>query len=561
MLENMDLNRTLDKEQYQQTRDEIGARLGALQRACKDAGIPVLILFEGVPAAGKGLQINRLIQNFDPRGFDVYAARNAKGNEEETMRPFLWRFWTTTPANGRIAVYDRSWYERVSLDRFSGELAESALSGAYQDILSFERQLTDGGAVIIKLFLLISKKEQKHRFEKLEGDKTTAWRVGPDDWRANKKYHEYVKLCEDMLERTDTEFAPWTVIEASDKNFAAAKIMAAVAERLEAALAKKKNVQEMKAPSQQNPKQTQEGQAQKEQVQSEAPAKKRKSSKKSGQTMALERSSEPAGLTVSARLTETDGTELLRSGALSAVDLSKSYDKAVYREKLDALQRRLEELHSHIYLLRIPLVICFEGWDAAGKGGAIRRLTSHLDPRGYKVNPTAAPNDIERQHHYLWRFWNQMPKAGHIAIFDRTWYGRVMVERVEHFCSETEWKRAYREINEMEAHMVNFGALVLKFWLHIDKDEQERRFNERMNNPDKRWKITDEDWRNREKWPEYEAAVDEMLLRTSTSYAPWTIVAGNDKYYARIQVLETVVNALEKKIKSLEETQKASGKK
>ena len=241
-----------------------------------------------------------------------------------------------------------------------------------------------------------------------------------------------------------------------------------------------------------------------------------------------------------------------KNGVLSGVDLSLSIDKEEYKQQVDKLQKKREYLHSEIYRLRIPVVIGFEGWDAAGKGGAIKRLTSHLDPRGYKVNPTAAPNDIEKVHHYLWRFWNNMPKAGHIAIFDRTWYGRVMVERIEGFCKEEDWRRAYQEINEMESHMANFGAVVLKFWLHIDKDEQERRFNERMNDPAKQWKITDEDWRNREKWDAYEAAVNEMLVRTSTTYAPWTIVEGNSKYYARVKVLRTVVEALEEKIKEVE---------
>ena len=241
-----------------------------------------------------------------------------------------------------------------------------------------------------------------------------------------------------------------------------------------------------------------------------------------------------------------------KNGALSGVDLTKKLEREEYKKELDELQKKLEYLHSEIYRLRIPVVIGFEGWDAAGKGGAIRRLTSHLDPRGYKVNPTAAPNDVEKVHHYLWRFWNNMPKAGHIAIFDRTWYGRVMVERIEGFCSEADWRRAYQEINEMEAHMANFGAVVLKFWLHIDKDEQERRFKERMEDPAKQWKITDEDWRNREKWDDYETAVNEMLVRTSTTYAPWTIVEGNSKYYARVKVLRTVVEALEKKIKEVE---------
>lgn len=195
------------------------------------------------------------------------------------------------------------------------------------------------------------------------------------------------------------------------------------------------------------------------------------------------------------------------------------------------------------------MVLGFEGCDAGGKGGAIKRLTEAMDPRGYVVNPTAAPSAVEKNHHYLWRFWKDMPKAGHVAIFDRTWYGRVMVERIEGFCTKEEWQRAYKEINDMEAHLAHSGAIVLKFWMHIDKDEQERRFKERMENPEKQWKITDEDWRNREKWDQYEEAVNEMVIRTSTSYAPWIIVEGNDKYYARVKVLESVVTAIERRLK------------
>ena len=246
---------------------------------------------------------------------------------------------------------------------------------------------------------------------------------------------------------------------------------------------------------------------------------------------------------------ESKGRAFL-GGVLSGVDLTKTLTKEEYKKEIDRLQKRLEFLHSEIYRLRIPVVLGFEGWDAGGKGGAIKRLTSHLDPRGYRVNPTASPNDIEKVHHYLWRFWNNVPKAGHIAVFDRTWYGRVMVERIEGFCSEADWKRAYQEINEMEAHMANAGAVVIKFWLHIDKDEQERRFKERQQNPAKEWKITDEDWRNREKWDQYETAVNEMLVRTSTTYAPWVVVEGNCKYYARVKVLRTVVDALEERVKA-----------
>lgn len=492
MLEKIDLSKKVDKKTYRRVMDEAEEKLGLLQRECKDAGIPVILVFEGMGAAGKGVQINRLIQALDPRGFDVYACD--RPTEDEQMRPFLWRYWTKTPAKGRIAVFDRSWYRSVQVDRFDGLTREDKLGDAYQDILSFEKQLCDDGTVIMKFFLYIDKDEQKKRFKKLEGSKETSWRVTEEDWNRNKDFDRYLKMNEEMLEKTDTDYAPWVIIEAVDKDYAALKIVSTVMDRLEYELEHRR------------PEDGKQAQRQ-----------------------------------------ESKTRERFKNGVLSGIDLSKSLTEEEYKTRLKKLQKRLAELHSELYRLRIPVVIGFEGWDAGGKGGAIKRLTSNLDPRGYRVNPTAAPNDIEKVHHYLWRFWNSVPKAGHIAIFDRTWYGRVMVERIEGFCSEAEWRRAYQEINEMESHMANAGAVVLKFWLHIDKDEQERRFKERQANPAKQWKITDEDWRNREKWDQYEEAVNEMLIRTSTTYAPWIVVEGNDKRYARVKVLQTVVDALERK--------------
>lgn len=504
MLEKIDLSRKAEKEVYRQAKETYGPRLGLAQRRLKEAGIPVLILFDGMDAAGKGTQINRLIQFLDPRGFDVYAS--SRVTEDEAMRPFLWRFWTLTPENGRIAVFDRSWYRKVREDRFEGRTAKKELSEAFRDICSFEKQLTDSKAVIIKLFLYISREEQKKRFKKLEESGETAWRVTKEDWKRNEDYDRYLKINEEMLERTDTEYAPWTIIEATDKSYGAMKILKTVTETLEDALKKRAEEERLK-----------------------------EEKKKSAETL-LKAGENPAE------------NSRYQNGVLSGIDLSKTMTREAYKKEIDRLQKKLELLHSELYRLRIPVVLGFEGWDAGGKGGAIRRLTSHLDPRGYQVCPTAAPNDIEKKHHYLWRFWNHMPKAGHIAIFDRTWYGRVMVERIEGFCREEEWRRAYQEINEMESHLVNAGAVVLKFWLQIDKDEQKRRFEERMRIPEKQWKITDEDWRNREKWDQYELSVNEMLVRTSTTYAPWIVVEGNCKYYARVKVLRTVVEALEKKI-------------
>ncbi len=231
---------------------------------------------------------------------------------------------------------------------------------------------------------------------------------------------------------------------------------------------------------------------------------------------------------------------------LQRIDMNKVVDKVAYDQQLEPLQEQLQALGHDLYECRRTTVIVFEGWDAAGKGGAIRRLTQEVDARGYEVYPIAAPAGEDKTHHYLWRFWRRLkpPEEKQIQIFDRSWYGRVLVERVEGFCGEPEWKRAYREINEFERQMVDSGMILIKFWLHTTQDEQLRRFEERQNTPAKSWKLTDEDWRNREKWPLYEAAVTDMLMKTSTIHAPWTVVEANDKYYARLKVLRTVVDTV-----------------
>lgn len=507
MLEQIDLTKKMKKEEYKERMEAMTPQLAKLQRECKALGIPVMIVFEGFGAAGKGVQISKLISALDPRGFHVHAIDGE--SKDEQLRPFLWRFWTKTPEKGRIAIFDRSWYRRVLVDRFDGITTAKELGYAYEEINSFERQLTDGGYVIIKLFLAIDKKEQKKRFKKLMESKSSAWRVTEADLKRNKEYDVYKDMNDEMLQRTDTDYAPWTIIEATDREFATVKIYSAVIRALEM------KIHEVKLENE-----------------------KRQAEKASGKK--------------SVGKVAAGNDIVLRTSSLNSVDLSLSYTKEEYKEKLDKLQARIQELHGELYRRRIPVILGFEGWDAGGKGGAIKRLTEKMDPRGYQVNPTASPNDIERAHHYLWRFWNNVPKKGHIAIFDRTWYGRVMVERIEGFCTTEEWSRAYKEMNDMEANWVHSGAVVLKFWLQIDKDEQERRFKERMENPEKQWKITDEDWRNREKWDQYEQAVDEMLVHTSTTYAPWIIVEGNNKYYARIKVLQSVIDAIEKRLKEEE---------
>ena len=499
MLEKLDLTKKMDKEEYKEKMEVLEVRIGKLQRECKELGIPVMIAFEGYGASGKGVQIGKLIQALDPRGFEVYAVKTE--TEEERMHPFMWRFWTKMPANGRIAIYDSSWYRKVLVDRFDKRTKKKELPAAYDSICSFEKQLTDGGMVLIKIFLAIDKKEQKKRFRKLMDSEDTAWRVSEGDLKRNKEFEKYEQMNEEMLVRTDTDYAPWNIVEATDRRFATAKIYSIIIETLSKKI---KEVQKAKESAEREP------------------------------------------------LEKTKGT--LVDNILAQADLTKTVTREEYKERIEKLQDKIEKLHGELYRRRIPVVLGFEGWDARGKGGAVKRLTAKMDPRGFVVHPTASPNDIERAHHYLWRFWTAMPKAGHVAIFDRTWYGRVMVERIEGFCTKDEWQRAYKEINDMERDLTNAGAIVLKFWMQIDKDEQERRFKARQENPEKQWKITDEDWRNREKWDQYEVAVNEMLMKTSTTSAPWIVVEGNCKYYARIRVLESVIEAIEERLKKEQES-------
>lgn len=496
MLREIDLSKKVDDAVYKESVKKLKITLSELQRSAKTLGVPVMIVFEGWDAAGKGTLINELLLPLDPRGFNAYFTKEP--TEEEFFRPFLWSFWHKTPAKGRIVIFDQSWYRKVSYEKMDKAISKSECENAFDDIKSFERQLSDDGTLIIKFFLHISKKEQKKRLKELEGNPSTSWKVTENDWKHHKQYDGFMTAFEEMIEKTDSEYAPWTIIEADDGKFAKLKMFSAVVEILEEKLEKIKSAQLLKP-----------------MLHSQA-----------GQ----------------------HNSPAVSSSILNGIDLSEALDKADYEKKLKKYQERLREIEYEIYKKRIPVIITYEGWDAAGKGGNIKRLVENLDPRGYEVIPVAAPNDLEKSHHYLWRFWNNIPKAGHIAIFDRTWYGRVLVERVEGFCSEPEWERAYREINEMEKQLVNFGAVLLKFWLHIDKEEQLRRFNERQSIPYKNYKITEEDWRNREKWDAYESAVDEMLFRTSTTYAPWTVVESNNKYFARIKTLKTVIDAVEKRL-------------
>ncbi len=468
-------------------------KLDALQRKLTDLHIPVIVVFEGMEAAGRGSLINRLLLSLDPRGFKVYYSHTS--TEETRFRPFLWPFWLETPDKGRIGIFDRSWYHPVIQDRVERKLTVRQLAHSYKEINQFERQLTDDGALLIKIYLSVGKGSQRRRFQQLEANPATSWRITNIDWRDHEEYDEYAEAAMDAIKHTDSKYAPWKKIKSNNLKKAFRKVKSLVRQRMGKAIESKLKAKEPK---------------------------------------------------ISPQL-DWNKTSL-KSSRLDRMDLSLSLDRQTYRQKRRALQKRLHELEHEIHLRRIPVVLAFEGWDAAGKGGAIRRLARGLDPRGYEVIPIGAPSRVELNHHYLWRFWKVFPKGGHIAIYDRSWYGRVTVERLEGFCNKEEWQRAYREINETEEQWAKFGTVILKFWLHIDRNEQLRRFQAREINPDKNWKITAEDWRNRDKWAEYKVAVDDMIQRTDTPFAPWILVEANDKPYARIKVMESVAEALEARL-------------
>ena len=494
-LEALDLTCKLEAEEWEAVSGPLKKRLGVLQQRARALKIPTILVFEGWGASGKGEMISRLIANLDPRGYAVYSITSPTADERRY--PWMRRFWQKLPLYGDMAIFDRSWYREVTLAREEEDLSQRELDCRYREIEDFEQMLVDDGYLLLKFFLHISKKEQKKRFERLEKKKATRWRVTQRDWEHNRHYDRCLEAFEEMICRTDHVTAPWMLVEATDRRYAMRKVFTRVAEALEQAIA--------------------------------------------------QREQQPAVSAAPAIRTSPD-IPLQPSPRLAQVDLSPALEEEPYRKELDRCQKRLEELHGLLYRERIPMILAYEGWDAAGKGGNIKRLARALDARGYQVVPISAPTPPEKNRHYLWRFWQALPRDGHIAIFDRTWYGRVMVEQIEGFCTPEQWARAYDEINRFERDLSRWGAIILKFWLHIDQEEQLRRFQDRQNTPEKRYKITDEDWRNREKWPAYEQAVDEMLQRTNTAYAPWLVVESNDKRYARIKTLHAVIRAMEERL-------------
>ncbi len=464
------------------------AKLFASQMKIKEAGLPVMVLFEGWSAAGKGAIIGKVIRNIDPRFFRV-ATMDREPSDEEKRYPFLYRYVKEIPEAGKFRFFDTCWMEEVVDGVLEGKMSDEVYGKRIHSINVLERQLCDNGYLVLKFFFHISKKEQKKRLDALSESKDTSWRVQKDDLRQNKHYDKCLEVFDRYLKDTDQSRAPWYIIDAKQKKWAELQVLQFLNQGIDTAL---KN-QALNVPILQN-------------------------------TFPMKKVQKLADISLE----------------------DKVLTDEQYDVELKALQGRLRELNNKIYRKKVPVIIAYEGWDAAGKGGNIKRITAALDPRDYVVEPIASPEPHEKARHYLWRFWTRLPKTGHTAIFDRTWYGRVMVERLEGFCSENDWQRAYNEINEFEKELSDWGAVIIKFWVQIDNETQLKRFTDRQNTPEKQWKITDEDWRNREKWDQYETAINEMISKTSTEFAPWHILESVDKKYARIKALRIVIEEIEK---------------
>lgn len=489
MLENWNKPQRPDDEEIEARLKVAREKLSGQQMKIKEHGLPVLVLFEGWGTAGKGSVLGKVIRNIDPRFFKV--ATMDVPTEEEKRKPFLYRHFVKIPEKGKFMFLDSGWMDEITQECLNGTLEENEYKKKIESVKRFERQLTDNGYLVMKFFFQISQKEQKKRIDALKEDKNTKWRVsGKDDWQ-NKHYEKCMNVFDRYLNDTNAPADPWYLIDAKNKKWAELQVLETLVSGIDTAL------------------------------------------KNSNLAVPLLQNVFPI-------------EKILK---LEEIDLDKKLTDEEYRRELHELQQKLTELHNKLYRKKVPVIIAYEGWDAAGKGGNIKRIAGALDPRGFEVHPIASPEPHEKARHYLWRFWNRLPKTGHVAIFDRTWYGRVMVERLEGFCSENEWQRAYNEINEFEKELSDWGAVIVKFWVQIDKDTQLQRFTDRQNTPEKQWKITDEDWRNREKWDLYEDAVNEMMKKTNTTYAPWHVLESNDKKYARIKALKIVIDAIEQALK------------
>lgn len=475
-----------NRKKYQKEKEKLSTKLGYLQRVLKDYGVPVMIVFEGVHASGKGRISNELLISLDPRYTKFYATHTP--TEIELRKPFLWQYFVNTPANTEIGIYYRSWYSLyIAMKNKTVKNARYPETGILlEEMRNFEKTMVEDGTELIKFYVEIDEDKQKEHIRRMYDNPRTMWKAQEYD-RDNDE--DYRKEMEEIIREDEKS---WVRVRYDDRYETVNKVLKIIVEKLEERVEEEKKTSEEKK--------------------------------------------------------NNDGFFDGRyPNILKKHEGDFDITKDEYREQIDRLQKEMRDVQYTLYEKKIPLILVYEGWDAAGKGGNIKRVIQQLDPTGYEINTTAAPTDLEFKHHYLWRFWREVPKTGHISIYDRSWYGRLMVERVEGFAANKDVKRAYDEIKNFETSLTNFGGIVIKFFIHISKDEQLERFEARQEDENKVWKITDEDWRNREKWNRYEEAINDMISKTSTENAPWYVINGNSKRYARLKALEIIIDTCNQK--------------
>nr|WP_321465312.1 polyphosphate:AMP phosphotransferase [uncultured Desulfobulbus sp.] len=498
MFESAELGHKIKKSVYEQEVPALREELLNVQLdLAETAAFQVIILIGGLDGSGRGATVNLINEWMDPRHIQTHGM--GEPSDEELDRPMMWRFWRALPPKGKIGVFLGSWYTWPILNRVSGRTETADLEQSLERAKRLEKMLVDEGALIIKFWFHLSKEKQKKRFKELEKNPHTRWRVTKRDWQRYEQYDKFREVHEVVIRHTSTAVAPWLIVEGEDDRYRSLTVGKTILKAIQ-------------------------------------------------DRLALANTPMPKSL-APPLIPPIDNLHILKT-----LDMTQVLEKKDYKDKLSKYQARLAELTRDPKFKYMSVIAVFEGNDAAGKGGSIRRITGALDARFYQVIPIAAPTEEERAQPYLWRFWRHLPRKGRVTVFDRSWYGRVLVERVEGFCAEVDWMRAYTEINDFEAQMVRHNLLVVKFWLAITKDEQLRRFKDREKTAFKTFKITEEDWRNREKWELYEQAICDMVDRTSTMLAPWTLVEANSKYFARVKVMKTLCEQIEIKLKKLHES-------
>jgi len=491
MFDAAELGQRVTKRDFKERVLELRTKLLTLQYRTRELErFPVLIDFAGVEGAGKTTTINMLNMWMDPRW--IRTTGYQAPTRVEMARPRFWRYWRDMPPKGWIGLFLSGRYSRPLLGRVYDHISEHEFDKRLSEIIRFENALVDDGALVLKFWMHLGAPQQEKRLKKLQADPLLSYQVNEEDWRNHEHYEDFIAAAEELITRTNRVGAAWHIVEGDNENYRHLRVGEIIAGELSRHL----DVQEQEAANDRPP----------------------------------------------IRVASPDTPQV--ATVFDALDLTLSVPKNEYREKLAKYQARLGELGRKAQEQGVSTVLVFEGPDASGKGGAIRRTVWGLDARSFRIHQFAAPTEEERAHHYLWRFWKRLPRAGHVSVFDRSWYGRVLVERAEGFASATEWRRAYNEINDFEHQIVDHGILLLKFWLHVDEDEQLVRFQKREKSLYKHWKLTDEDWRNRELWESYEQYGQDVVQYTSTKKAPWILVEANNKGYARLKVLKTVVDHL-----------------